>query len=266
MIKNKFDKTGMGMFSKTGRFTSEKFYILRKKDEIMNVKHKTLKVPLFTASSQIVIYTLFNFQKQVLSDINRQHNDLPDIEPEPDNLNHTVTKKAPKEAPVPVVVKQPFGKMCSRDYLNKISKDKAIPPPLGCYNPKRLKVSGRIWRVYDNEDRTMSLKAIRAQKEMNRLKMMNNMKKARPNTAHPKLNIDDAKSVDSIDENIDLVSRDSESIARRRKKRAKTAKPKKKGPKKTNFFERFPNRPISGYVSMKSQLKRKPLVTKELFD
>ena len=54
IIKNKFDLTGMGMFSKTGRFTSEKFYILRKKDEILNVKQKRLKVPLFTASNQIV--------------------------------------------------------------------------------------------------------------------------------------------------------------------------------------------------------------------
>lgn len=53
-IRNKFDHTGMGMFSKTGRFTSEKFYILRKKDEILKVKNKTLKVPLFTASTQIV--------------------------------------------------------------------------------------------------------------------------------------------------------------------------------------------------------------------
>lgn len=115
-----------------------------------------------------------------MSDINRQHSDLPDVEQEPDNFNPKVTKKAPKEAIVPVIVKQPFGKMCSRDYLNKISKDKAIPPPLGCYNPKRVKVSRRIWRVYENEDRTMSLKVIRAQKEINRLKMMKNMKKARP--------------------------------------------------------------------------------------
>lgn len=140
-----------------------------------------------------------------------------------------------------------------------------MPPPLGCYNPKRVKVSRRIWRVYDNEDKTVSLKIIKAQKEVNRLKMMNNMKKARPNTAHAKLNQDDAKSVDSLDENIDLASGESRSV-KRKKKRAKTANPSKKSLKKTNFFERFPNRPVSGYVSMKSQLKRKPLVTNEIFD
>lgn len=34
LIFDNFDPAGMGMFSKTGRFTTEKFYILRMKDEI----------------------------------------------------------------------------------------------------------------------------------------------------------------------------------------------------------------------------------------
>jgi len=37
IITDKFDPVGMGMYSKTGRFTSEKLYILRKKDEILNM-------------------------------------------------------------------------------------------------------------------------------------------------------------------------------------------------------------------------------------
>lgn len=54
IITDKFDPSGMGMFSKTGRFTSEKFYVLRKKDEIMTTKKKSIRIPLFTASSKIV--------------------------------------------------------------------------------------------------------------------------------------------------------------------------------------------------------------------
>lgn len=54
LINDAFDPSGMGMFSKTGRFTTEKFYILRKKDEILSTDKKTLNIPLFTASEKIV--------------------------------------------------------------------------------------------------------------------------------------------------------------------------------------------------------------------
>lgn len=54
LINDGFDPSGMGMFSKTGRFTTEKFYILRMKDEILCSEKKTLDVPLFTTSQKIV--------------------------------------------------------------------------------------------------------------------------------------------------------------------------------------------------------------------
>ena len=54
IIRDSFDPSGMGMFSKTGRVTTEKFYILRKKDDILSTKKRTIKIPLFSASSKIV--------------------------------------------------------------------------------------------------------------------------------------------------------------------------------------------------------------------
>lgn len=58
IVRDMFDPSGMGMFSKTGRFTTEKMYILRKKDEILSSEKRTVKIPLFTASSKIVIFLL----------------------------------------------------------------------------------------------------------------------------------------------------------------------------------------------------------------
>lgn len=56
IVRDRFDPSGMGMFSKTGRFTTEKMYILRKKDEILSTEKKKVKIPLFTASNKIVTY------------------------------------------------------------------------------------------------------------------------------------------------------------------------------------------------------------------
>lgn len=54
LINDNFDPSGMGMFSKTGRCTTEQFYILRMKDEILAAEKKTKEVPLFTTSDKIV--------------------------------------------------------------------------------------------------------------------------------------------------------------------------------------------------------------------
>ena len=48
------DPSGMGMFSKTGRFTTEAFYILRKKDDILNAEKKKIWIPRFRASNKMV--------------------------------------------------------------------------------------------------------------------------------------------------------------------------------------------------------------------
>jgi hypothetical protein len=54
IIRDKNDPSRMGMYSKTGRFTTEKMYILRKRDEILSSEKRTKKIPLFRASSKIV--------------------------------------------------------------------------------------------------------------------------------------------------------------------------------------------------------------------
>ena len=45
--------TGMGMFSKAGRFTSEKYIIFQKKDEILYNKKKTKHVAFMPALEQV---------------------------------------------------------------------------------------------------------------------------------------------------------------------------------------------------------------------
>ena len=57
LVHDTFDPSGMGMFSKVGRGTTEKFYILRRRDEILADKKKQVKVPLYHASNRIVSET-----------------------------------------------------------------------------------------------------------------------------------------------------------------------------------------------------------------
>ena len=47
LIDNSSDPTGMGMYSKTGKYTSSLYSVLKKKDEILFNKPKFLKVSLF---------------------------------------------------------------------------------------------------------------------------------------------------------------------------------------------------------------------------
>ena len=46
-INEKTDPTGGGMFSKAGKFTSQKYSIFRKKDEILQDKRRYLRVSHF---------------------------------------------------------------------------------------------------------------------------------------------------------------------------------------------------------------------------
>ena len=44
------------------------------------------------------------------------------------------------------------------------------------------------------------------------------------------------------------------------------ARSKVKRPKPKGFFNRYPNQPIKGFINFKKQLRRKPKVSKEIFD
>ncbi len=46
-VMNLADPSGLGMFSKAGRFATEKHIIFQKKDEILNDQRKYLKVSSF---------------------------------------------------------------------------------------------------------------------------------------------------------------------------------------------------------------------------
>lgn len=50
-VQDPHDPSGLGMFSKAGRFTTEKYIIFQKKDEIMFDKKKTFKVSAFPSMS-----------------------------------------------------------------------------------------------------------------------------------------------------------------------------------------------------------------------
>ena len=47
MVMDPKDPSGMGMYSKTGRFTNELYAVFRKKEEILHNKPKYLKVANF---------------------------------------------------------------------------------------------------------------------------------------------------------------------------------------------------------------------------
>jgi hypothetical protein len=58
IIDNPFDPSGLGMYSKTGRFTSSLYSIFRKKDEIMTNNPKCLKVSTFPAFDADLMHIL----------------------------------------------------------------------------------------------------------------------------------------------------------------------------------------------------------------
>jgi len=47
LVTNSKDPSGMGMFSKTGRFTNELYSVFQKKNEILHDQPKYLKVSVF---------------------------------------------------------------------------------------------------------------------------------------------------------------------------------------------------------------------------
>ena len=104
---------------------------------------------------------------------------------------------------------------------------------------------------------------------------MKNMRKGRPKTAiilkkkpshKNKLQKSsgdvEVESIDSIDQGIERAT--SEAAGKRSKSRPVTAKTR--APKEKGFYKRFPDQPIRGYVFFSKQEKRKPPVTREIFD
>lgn len=52
-VFNPSDPSGMGMYSKTGKFTTEIYSVFRRKEEILYGKPKYLKVKRFTSNLSV---------------------------------------------------------------------------------------------------------------------------------------------------------------------------------------------------------------------
>lgn len=107
------DPSNLGMFSKAGRFTSEKYIIFQKKDEIINNQRKFLKV---TTLPQLKM----DFEGK---DLNK-------------SFQEEVEKPKMRSSTKSEIQFPPFAKQLSRDEFYQTKKIKNPPPPFGFYNPK----------------------------------------------------------------------------------------------------------------------------------
>lgn len=108
------DPSNLGMFSKAGRFTSEKYIIFQKKDEILNNQRKFLKVTSLP-------HLKMEFDGK---DPNRPMHDEEEEKP----------KATPSSKNRPKV--EPFSVQVSREDFYETKKVKHPPPPCGFYNPR----------------------------------------------------------------------------------------------------------------------------------
>lgn len=125
MVTEIEDPSGKGMFSKAGKYTSQKYSIFCKKDEILLDKRKLLKVsyiPKFNMKIKDGDEELNNAEiEEKLRLIEEAHNKKEQPKPVKGNMNIS------------------FKKTCARDqhFLN-VAKEKlkTQAPPLGIYVPK----------------------------------------------------------------------------------------------------------------------------------
>ncbi|KAL4504067.1 hypothetical protein ABPG72_022697 [Tetrahymena utriculariae] len=123
------DPSGLGMFSKAGRFTSEKYIIFQRKDEILYNKKRVLKV-----SS----YPSLGFENKVNEFDKKKQDDSKKDEDDKD--------KNKKEG------NQPFDKQLSRERLNQIKGIKNPPKPVGYYHPRYTvleKSPSLVWNILE---------------------------------------------------------------------------------------------------------------------
>jgi len=113
-VLDQHDPAALGMFSKSGRFTSEKYIIFQKKDEILNNQRKFLKV---TALPHLKV-------DYDAKENNRFVAEEQDTKPKTTTASKTVPKF------------EPFSQQMSREEFYEVKKVKNPPPPGGFYNPK----------------------------------------------------------------------------------------------------------------------------------
>lgn len=122
-VTDAHDPSGLGMFSKVGRFTSEKYIIFQKKDEILYNKRKFLKVSNLPNLDSVLIEAclfILKFWKKIKTE---EENDI-EFEKKEDLLEIVPPEKETKKTKAIEQKKpeekhrkeesQPFYKMLSR--------------------------------------------------------------------------------------------------------------------------------------------------------
>ena len=148
LIKDNYDPSGYGMFSKVGRFTSEKHSIIRKKEEILYNQGKQHYQPT----------NMTNKVSEYNNTLQHHQETKPPVEFTDKDLKYDTNGKArsshfSKNA-------TSFSKSCSRNKIQNIEKSKTNAPPLGIYTPKDIQVhkGTRIYRK-DILNKTMNRKS-----------------------------------------------------------------------------------------------------------
>lgn len=172
-------------------------------------------------------------------------------------------------------VVEPFGVLVSRDKRESTYHDKAKPPPVATYNPRPISKSKKVWRKYSVElkkhkSRRKKMKKYNfgghrrcVGKKEEKLTRKNSMKKLRKGSNYSK-SLKDLRITEEDLRRPSEISIHSEKRSLTRstysQTRLSSAKPK------IGFYQRFPNRPVSGHVKFKLHTKRKPLNDQEVFD
>jgi hypothetical protein len=121
------DPSGLGMFSKPGRFTTEKYHIFQKKDEILSNQRKFLKV------SSVLNIKLDTEQDRIRDNIDDE------FKPRP----------IPKSQLRPII--SLMEKTTSREEISRAKDKKNFAPPVGFYNPRFKQVERKPITLFDYE-------------------------------------------------------------------------------------------------------------------
>lgn len=168
---------------------------------------------------------------------------------------------------------QPFGQTITREQREKGYHDPLKPPPLGTYNPKPITLSSKIWRDYSVE-----LDHHKPRKKKKRKFNFKNESKGKRRSKSSRNIIKkglrkgsnftkSAKDIRITDQ--DLRRPSEITIEDEKRSLTKSTMSKSQvmsGKKKIGFYERFPNRPVSGHVKFNLHTQRKDLHDQEIFD
>lgn len=139
-LNNPFDPSGMGMYSKTGMFTSSLYSVFRKKDEIIRNNPKYLKVSAFP-SFDIDLMNILNAKKEISDssddeeDGNDQQNKKVDLRQVADDKFFEWKRNKRKLEKSKGTFKNQVGRY--KHFCYRMSENVAPPPTL--YNPRKMR-------------------------------------------------------------------------------------------------------------------------------